>query len=54
MIPCLGKLFFSTARSQPFESQAVKVVNVDSQYHYEGYNSDFGPLTLNFVHKFIQ
>ena len=27
---------------------------MDNEYFYEGYNSDFGPLTLQFVHKFIE
>ena len=27
---------------------------MDNSYLYEGYNTDFGPLTLNFVHKFIK
>ena len=30
------------------------MLNIDNQYLYEGYNSDFGPLTLNFVHKFVK
>ena len=30
------------------------MVNVDVQYVYEGYNTDFGPLTLNYVHKFVK
>ena len=32
---------------------SAKLFNVDSLYSYEGYNTDFGPLTLNFVHKYI-
>ena len=51
---CLGKLYFSTARQQPFDTQSCKVLNIDNAYLYEGYNSDFGPLTLNFVHKFVK
>jgi hypothetical protein len=30
------------------------VINIDNVYLYEGYNTDFGPLTLNHVHKFIK
>mmetsp|Transcript_1294 Transcript_1294/g.1743 ORF Transcript_1294/g.1743 Transcript_1294/m.1743 type:complete len:238 (-) Transcript_1294:2041-2754(-) len=49
-----GKLYFSKASSKPFDSQQCKVINIDNAYLYEGYNSDFGPLTLNFVHKFVK
>ena len=49
----IGKLYFSTARSKPFDSQQTKVLNIDNAYTYDGYNSDFGPLTLNYIHKFI-
>ena len=28
-------------------------VNTDHEFEYDGYNTDFGPLTLNYVHKFI-
>ena len=49
-----GKLYFSTSRTKPFDTQTCKVINVDNVYHYDGYNSDFGPLTLNFVHKFVK
>lgn len=49
-----GQLYFSSARTQPAETSSTKVINIDDQYFYEGYNSDFGPLTLQFVHKFIQ
>ena len=52
MIP--GKLYFSTARQQPMQSSTTKVINVDNVYQYEGYNTDFGPLTLNHVHKFVK
>ena len=51
---CLGKLYFSTERSKPYETASCKVLNIDNAYSYEGYNSDFGTLTLNFVHKFIK
>ena len=30
----------------------MKVVNTDSSYVYDGYNSDFGPFHLSIVHKF--
>lgn len=50
----VGQLYFSTANQVPNESKSLKVINIDnSSYLYEGYNTDFGPLTLNFVHKFI-
>jgi cell division cycle 14 len=28
------------------------VINIDNSYVYDGYNNDFGPYTLNYVHKF--
>ena len=49
-----GQLYFSTARSQPIEGPSCKVINVDNAYVYDGYNSDFGPFTLNHVHKFVK
>lgn len=51
---CLGLLYFSTARQQPSDSSSTKIINVDNKYMYEGYNSDFGPLTLNHVHNFVK
>ena len=51
---CAGSLYFSTARSQPAEGPSTRVLNVDNVYSYDGYNSDFGPLTLNFVYKFVK
>lgn len=50
----LGSLYFSTARKQPQATGSTKVLNVDNKYLYEGYNSDFGPLTLNHVHNFVK
>jgi hypothetical protein len=49
-----NKLYFFVNGRQPKQSSHYKVVNVDNQYHYDGYNSDFGPFTLNYVHKFCQ
>jgi len=28
------------------------VINIDHSYTYDGYNNDFGPFTLNYVHKY--
>ena len=50
----VGQLYFSTANQVHKESKSLKVINIDnSSYLYEGYNTNFGPLTLNFVQKFI-
>ena len=35
------------------QDNSCEIVNIDHEFEYEGYNTDFGPLTLNFVHKFI-
>ena len=51
-----GQLYFCcSANSIPSAllQQDCHIVNIDHEFEYEGYNTDFGPLTLNFVHKFI-
>ena len=39
-------------RSAPRDSANLKVINIDNNYTYDGYNSDFGPYHLEIVHKF--
>ena len=51
----LGELYFCAGSDLSLLQRdlAVQIVNTDLEFEYEGYNTDFGPLTLNFVHKFI-
>ena len=30
------------------------VINIDDEFDYDGYNTDFGPLTLNYVAKYCR
>ena len=38
------------------QTSGVKTINIDNDrtYEYDGYNEDFGPLTLSQIHKYCQ
>ena len=54
-LSCLSitdKIFFYANSKSLRTCDDYTVLNIDTAYNYEGYNNDFGPFTLNYVHKF--
>ena len=47
-------LYFHSSKSKPQGSSKMKVVNFDSEYKYQYYNMDFGPLNLGYVTLFCR
>lgn len=51
----LDQLYFVSNKQMPqHNSNEITVINVDSQFIYDGYNTDFGPLNLADMHKFCR
>ena len=48
------QVYFLPCKIKPQETPEAKIINFDSWFKYEGYNSDFGPYNIGHVTNYCR